>query len=317
MTGPEPVAAASLHDSTPGAIPPHQPGAIPINRTSSGAHATARLDETTRTSSSPASPSAHPVAATGRAGALRRMFRMFACALHLVRGLLTVGLIYPLVGTGRRQALRCHWSRGLLRILGVRLEARGVPIQPGSMLVANHVSWVDVFVINALAPSAFVSKAEVRDWPAVGWLAAQNETVFLRRGSRGHARIINAEIGAILDAGHNVALFPEGTTTDGTHVQHFHAALLQPAIASGHAIQPVAIRYRHPDGRYCAAPAYHGDISLGQCLAAIIGQTSILARVDIGDPIDTADGTHRRELARIARDAIVHHVGGESNHFSG
>ena len=95
----------------------------------------------------------------------------------------------------------------------------------------------------------------MRNWPVIGWLAARNDTVFLRRGSCGHARIINAEIGAQLDGGRNVAVFPEGTTTDGTRVLHFHAALLQPAIASGHPVQALAIRYLTPDGRHELAPA--------------------------------------------------------------
>ncbi len=193
----------------------------------------------------------------------------------------------------------------MLRLLGIRLEAAGEPIRPGCLLVSNHVSWLDVFVINALAPSAFVSKAEVRGWPVLGWLAARNDTVFLRRGSRGHAKIINAEIGALLDQGRNVAVFPEGTTTDGTHVLHFHAALLQPAIASGHPVQALAIRYRTHDGRYEGAPAYDGDITLGQCLAAIVARTGFVARIDVLTPVAADAQRDRRALAHQARDAIA------------
>ena len=94
----------------------------------------------------------------------------------------------------------------------------GTPLIERGLLVANHVSWVDIFVVNALTPAAFVSKADVRQWPVIGWLAAVNETVFLRRGSRGHARVINEEIAERMRAGRHVALFPEGTTTDGSHV---------------------------------------------------------------------------------------------------
>lgn len=187
-------------------------------------------------------------------------------------------------------------------------------MQPGCLVVANHISWLDIFLVNALAPSAFVSKAEVRDWPIAGSLAAKNETVFLRRGSRGHAKIINGEIGALLDAGRNVALFPEGTTTDGTHVLHFHAALLQPAIESGHSVQPVSISYRTPDGAVSLAPAYVGDVSLGQCLAAIIAEPRLVARTVVAPPLQSAEGLTRRALAETARDVIVRGIADPSVH---
>ncbi|WP_246262194.1 lysophospholipid acyltransferase family protein [Aromatoleum evansii] len=218
--------------------------------------------------------------------------------------MLTVLAAYPLTEISTHRHLRRRWSQRLLAILGVELRTKGTAVQPGCMLVANHISWLDIFVINAIAPSAFVSKAEVRAWPLIGWLAAKSETVFLRRGSRGHAKIINAEIGALLDAGRNVALFPEGTTTDGSHVLHFHAALLQPAIESGHAIQPMAISYHHPDGSPSRAAAYDGDLTLGQCIANIITTKGLVAGLYVGAPLDSR-GIHRRELAKSAREAIM------------
>ncbi|NMF90647.1 lysophospholipid acyltransferase family protein [Aromatoleum petrolei] len=218
--------------------------------------------------------------------------------------MLTVLTVYPLTEKSTHRQLRGRWSQHLLAILGIELRTRGVAVQPSCMLVANHISWLDIFVINAIAPSAFVSKAEVRAWPLIGWLAAKNETVFLRRGSRGHAKIVNAEIGALLDAGRNVALFPEGTTTDGSHVLHFHAALLQPAIESGHAIQPMAISYHHPDGSPSRAAAYDGDLTLGQCIANIIATQGLVAGLHVGASLDS-QGVHRRELANAAREAIM------------
>lgn len=216
----------------------------------------------------------------------------------------TTIVVHPLASPATHRRLRQRWSRRLLALLGVELRASGA-IEPGCLVVANHISWLDIFVLNAIAPAAFVSKAEVRGWPLVGWLAAKNETVFLRRGSRGHAKIINGEIGALLDAGRNVALFPEGTTTDGTHVLHFHAALLQPAIQSGHFVQPVSISYRTPDGAVSLAPAYVGDVSLGQCLAAIIAEPRLVARTVVAPPLQSAEGLTRRALAEAARDEIV------------
>lgn len=237
--------------------------------------------------------------------ALLRGWRYVRLASHVVEGALTVALVYPFSAEAAHRRLRQRWSQRLLRILGIRLQAEGVAIEPGCMLVANHISWVDIFVINALAPSSFVSKAEVRNWPIIGWLAARNGTIFLRRGSRGHAKIINDETAALLDAGRNVAIFPEGTTTDGSHVLNFHAALLQPAIAAGHAVQPVALSYHAPDGSFSRAAAYDGDLSLGQCIASIIAEREIIARVQAATPLATGPHTDRRSLAREARDIII------------
>nr|WP_231874427.1 lysophospholipid acyltransferase family protein [Azoarcus sp. KH32C] len=217
---------------------------------------------------------------------------------------MTALTVFPAVPDAARRHLRQRWSRRLLAVLGVDLKRHGVAIAPGSLLVANHISWLDVFVINALAPSAFVSKAEVRAWPVIGWLAAHNETVFLRRGSRGHAKIINAEIGTLLDAGRNVTIFPEGTTTDGSHVLHFHAALLQPAIEAGHAIQPLAISYHLVDGSRTRAAAYDGDLSLGDCIANIVATPRIVVRVSAMLAIESTFGS-RREIAHEAHRRIT------------
>ncbi|AUM00939.1 1-acyl-sn-glycerol-3-phosphate acyltransferase [Rhodocyclaceae bacterium] len=234
-----------------------------------------------------------------------RAWRTLRTAVHLIQGVLTTALVYPFCRPDTRLALRQRWSRRLLTLLGIQLEIDGPPIEPGCLLVANHISWVDIFVINALAPSAFVSKAEVRAWPIVGWLAAQNDTVFLRRGSRGHAKIVNAEIAALLEAGRNVAVFPEGTTTDGSHVLHFHAALLQPAIAAGKPVQPLAISYHAPDGTPSRAPAYVGEVSLIACFASIIAQPHIMAKIRPSNLLDTSVLGDRRQASQTARNCIV------------
>lgn len=217
----------------------------------------------------------------------------------------TTATVFPFIGAARRIRLKQRWSAELLDILGIGLETDGPPIPPGCLLVANHISWLDIFVINAVWPAAFISKAEVRGWPVIGWLATRNETVFLRRGSRGHARIVNEEIAGLLGRGRHVALFPEGTTTDGSHVRPFHAALLQPAIEAGAPIQPLAIAYRLPDGRYTRAAAYDGDVSLGESIRAIIGERRIVARIEVAPLLVTRDGLDRKALAHAAHGAIV------------
>ncbi len=241
-------------------------------------------------------------------GGVHRTLRLVFSALHLLRGLVTIALVHPLASPETRLAQKRRWSRRLLEIYGVRIEQRGASPAPGSLLVANHISWLDVFAINAVQPAAFVAKAEVRGWPVIGWLAARAGTIFLRRGSRGHARVINEEIAAVLGRGANVAVFPEGTTTDGSHVLHFHGALLQPAIAAGHPVQPVAIAYRDASGLRTDVAAYVGDMSLLESMRNIAGAPALTVEVWIGEPL-SGDVAHRRELAAAARETIARQLG--------
>jgi len=216
--------------------------------------------------------------------------------------------LLPLVGDARRLRFRARWATRLLRILGIRLEADLTHAAPGVLLVANHISWLDILVINAVLPAAFVSKEEIRHWPVIGSLAVRNDTVFLRRGSRGHARIINAEIAGLLAQGKHVAVFPEGTTTDGHSLLHFHAALLQPALAAGRPVLPLAISYWEADGQRSLAPRYDGDISFGECLHAILGRKCLVARL-VTTPLLGISGEDRRQVAAAAREAIASAAG--------
>ena len=222
----------------------------------------------------------------------------------MVSAALFVLCVFPLCSEAARLRLKASWAIALLDALGVEVEADLTHAVPGALLVANHVSWIDIYVINAVLPAAFVSKAEVRDWPLIGWLAAKNDTVFLRRGSRGHARIVNQEIADLLNKGRYVAVFPEGTTTDGTHLLHFHAALIQPALAAGRPVLPIGISYWERDGTRSLAPRYDGTISLGQCTRAILGRRRLIARV-VTTPLRGMQGEDRKQLAAAAREAIA------------
>jgi len=219
------------------------------------------------------------------------------------RAVFLVLFVVPFCADATRLRLKADVSRRILVALGVELEADLSQRVPGALIVANHISWIDIFVINAALPSAFVAKEEVRHWPLIGWLAEKSDTVFLRRGSHGHARIINREIAEILGKGDHVAVFPEGTTTDGTHLLHFHAALIQPALAVGRPVLPLAISYWEADGSRSLAPGYVGDVTLMQCTLAIAGCKRLVARVTACPALGLA-GEDRRQVAVAAREAI-------------
>ena len=219
-----------------------------------------------------------------------------------------VALAFPLLAHERRQALRRRWSYQLFDIVNVRLEPRGLSPTGGSMLVANHISWLDIYAISAIQPAAFVSKSELRGWPLIGWLAARTGTIFLQRGSRSHARVVNEEIGRVLRSDGNVAVFPEGTTTDGTELLHFHAALLQPAINTGRPLQPLALTYRDRDGQRSSAAAYAGETTMWQSLLRLAREPGMVLIIEFLPALATENGD-RRALAASARAAIAECLG--------
>ena len=233
-----------------------------------------------------------------------RAWRFVRLAWHLVVMCVGSALIFPWIDTIRRREFKRQWSARILAILGVKLEL-GAPLPPVSgLILANHVSWLDIVAINTVRPAAFIAKSEVRRWPLIGWLSARNETVFLRRGSHGHARAVNTEIDALLTAGVDVAVFPEGTTTDGTHLLGFHAALLQPAVETARPILPFTLSYHDATGRQSSAPSFVGEITLMQCLMQILACRTLTVRLNPGAPIDTR-GRTRRELAAQAHAVIA------------
>lgn len=217
-------------------------------------------------------------------------------------------LIFPLCGAKCRRELKRHWSAALVAAFGIRIHTDLRHARPGVLIVANHISWLDIFVINAVLPSAFVAKDDIRGWPLFGWLAAKNDTLFLRRGSRGHAKVINAEVAAILEAGREVAVFPEGTTSDGRSLLLFHSALIQPALAAGRPVLPLALSYWDAGGKRSLAPRYDGDISLGACVSALLLQRGIVAKL-VSTPLLGLNGEDRKVVAVQAREAIASAAG--------
>lgn len=235
-----------------------------------------------------------------------RAWRLLRLGLHIARGVITAATMLPWASPALRLGLIREWSQKLLSLLGVSASIRGTPLDAASarvMVVANHVSWLDIYLLNSVRPLRFVSKSEVRSWPVVGWLAAKTGTLFLERARRRDAARVNDAVTAALNHGDCVAFFPEGTTTDGTHLRPFLAPLLQPAVDAGATLQPVALRYVLPDGSRDAAPAYFGNMSLGESLTKVLARREIHAEIAFLDPIACV-GQNRRELAKQAEAAI-------------
>ena len=241
----------------------------------------------------------------GTSSLATRGLRLARIVLHLLRGLLTAALLFPFYSRSRRRAAIKGWSGALLRILGVRMHVHDAParVRP-LMLVANHVSWLDIFALNAVLPVRFVAKSEIRGWPAIGWLSEKTGTLFIERGRRRDTARVNQLVAEAMLAGDVVAVFPEGTTTDGSQVQRFHSALLQPALIAEAGVQPVALRFAHSDGSLCVEAAYDGDKSLWHTLLQILAQPVIEAHLYFL-PLLATDVAHRRALADDAQAAIA------------
>lgn len=236
-----------------------------------------------------------------------RLIRLARMGLHLGQGVLTTALIFPFLGQAARTWLIRSWSAKLLALLAIRLSVHGAPPRPGGkggLVVANHISWLDIYALNAVQPLRFVSKAEVSEWPVVGYLARSAGTLFIRRGKRQDTGRTNRDIENALLGGDLVALFPEGTTTDGTEIKHFHASLLQPAIDADVPLYPVALRFLQENGEIDTAPAYIGDLSFGECLQQILRRPAIHAELHFAAAIQP-HGHSRRELAGHAHNRIT------------
>ena len=227
--------------------------------------------------------------------------------MHIGAGLLVVGLFYPRVSVQTRARITGWWASKLLRILNILLSIHGArPTSDARNLIiaANHISWVDIFVISAAHPARFVAKAEIRDWPIAGWLSDKAGTIFIRRTRRSDTAKINETMHNVLAEGDTIGFFPEGTTTSGDKLLKFHTSLFEPAVANSATIAPAAIRYLASDGEPSLAAAFIGELSFAESVAMIIGEKSMIAEIIFAPQIDAA-GLTRRELALQAEAAIA------------
>ena len=240
---------------------------------------------------------------------VRTAVRIAALVAVVLAGAL-VGLAAPLLGVRRLERAQALWCGTLLAAVGVRVVVTGPRPAPGSLVVANHVSWLDVLALNRVAPVRMLAKAEVRDWPVVGAMAARAGSLFL---DRDRLRALPDAVAAVADAlgaGGCVGVFPEGTTRCGRDLARFRPAAFQAALDAGAPVVPVALSYADPDGAPDAAAAFVGDDTLAASLARVAAarRTVLTVRVLPVQVPARADGPAarpRRDAARSAADAIT------------
>jgi 1-acyl-sn-glycerol-3-phosphate acyltransferase len=224
--------------------------------------------------------------------------------LHLLQGLATCALVFPLAGPAMRERRIRNWSRKLLAICGVRLVVKGAISDSPALIVSNHVSWLDIFAVNTCKPCRFVAKSDIRDWPLLGWLCERAGTIFIARGRQRDVRRIFQGLVQSIHAGERVAFFPEGTTALQGTVLPFHANLFEAAIDARVAVQPCALAYLDAEGGFHTAVEYADGITFVDTLLAILSGPPVRARLACLAPLDAA-GMHRRDLAQAAHDAVA------------
>ena len=234
-----------------------------------------------------------------------RAWRAARVSVHVLAGIATTSFVFPRAPSERRRALTLRWCRKLLALMDIDARVHGTIDATGGnvLIVANHISWLDIFVLNAQHPSLFVAKSELARWPVVGRLIRGSGTLFIERTRRLDTQRVNRSATDALRSGDAIVVFPEGTTTDGTTVLKFHGSLLQPIVDADGQLLPVAIRYHDGAGTLSLAPEYAGDTSFAASFWRVCGARRLAVDLIAAAP-QPAGAAHRRELARAAEDAI-------------
>lgn len=237
---------------------------------------------------------------------LRAIWRGLRATAHVVRGLWTIRTEFGRLTPPQTELVVREWTRRMLLIMGVELVVQGTPPEQGPLLqVANHMSWLDILVMNAARPSRFVSKADAERWPLLGSLITGAGTLYLERGNRRAAMRMVHHMAERLELGDILTVFPEGTTGDGQALLPFHANLLQAAIAARAPVLPIALRFvRSDSGEPHPAPIFVGETTLLGSIWATLNADGLQAVVRYGEP-QHDQGRDRRVWANDLRDEIA------------
>lgn len=228
--------------------------------------------------------------------------------LHVISGICTLSLLFPFINRDQKDRRIQQWSKKLLTIFHIQLHVTGPEklISRPYLLASNHISWLDIHVINAFKPVRFVAKSEVREWPVFGWMAQQLGTVFIRRDSARHARQVVDQMARALKI-ESVCIFPEGTSTSGESVLPFKPNLFESAILAHVPVFPMAIAYRSGStGLRSDTPAFIGDMGLLESMSNVIGSRDIEVHLSLIEPYlpGKSENSDRKELALYCQEAI-------------
>ena len=217
---------------------------------------------------------------------VKGLWRLGRIVAHGFHGLALVLMCFGRWPLEKRQQTVRWWSRKMLNVAGVELhmtglDALGQTERPAALWVANHVSWLDIICLHSVAPVRFVAKSEISQWPLLGRLVSAADTVYLQRQNNRDALRVVHSLADQLQQGHDVAIFPEGTTSDGHSVLPFHANLFQAAVSTGKPVQPVSMLYSDADHWVSPAPAYIDNVNLMQSIWQVASARQLKVYVDL------------------------------------
>jgi 1-acyl-sn-glycerol-3-phosphate acyltransferase len=237
---------------------------------------------------------------------LRAIWKFLRGLWHVFMGMWTIYAHFPQLSAEQREMRVQAWALQFLALWDIHLKVLGQPVSNGpALIVANHISWLDISVIHAARHCRFVSKSDIRDWPLLGMLATGAGTLYIERASRKDALRMVKDMADAMNAGDVVAVFPEGTTSDGRDLLPFHANLIQSAILADAPVQPMSLQFVDAaSGEPSYAPCYIGDDTLIGSMWRTLTASRITAVVHFGEP-QTADGRDRRAWAHDLRQDII------------
>ncbi len=228
---------------------------------------------------------------------------------HVIYGVCTLSVVFPFLNRANKDIKIQEWSKRLLDIFNIELVVQDAKLL-GSvphLIASNHISWLDIHVINAFKPIRFVAKSEVASWPIFGWMATQLGTVFIRRDSARHARLVVTHMADVLKT-QSICIFPEGTSTIGSTVLPFKPNLFESAIVAQAPVYPIAIQYISKiTGLRSESPAFVGEMGLLESMSKIIENRSLIAKITILSPCFSAldSNIDRKELAKTCQESIA------------
>ena len=238
---------------------------------------------------------------------LARLYRTVRLVIHLVYGLLIAATFLGFLKPEQRDKVISYWSRGLISIFNIDFIVQGTPPNwqtRSTLFVANHISWFDIYALNSVRTIRFIAKLDIRAWPVLGWFVEKGNTLFIDRSKRSEASRMVDVTAKALENGDLLAFFPEGTTTDGTHLLPFKASLIQAAINTKAAVWPVAIQYLDINGKIDPNMGYYGDISLAGSMAIMLTIHRPVVVLTYLNPLVFDENITRAELASLARNKI-------------
>ena len=235
---------------------------------------------------------------------VRGAWRLLRMTSHVFKGVWLAVLVIPKAPAEQQRARIQAWSQEFLRVVGIELRCQGQALGAAKLVVANHVSWLDIVAVNAVHPVRFVGKADLKHWPLVGQLATAAGTLYIERERKRDAMRVVHHVAQSLRDGDTVAVFPEGTTSDGHGLLPFHANLLQAAIATETPVQALVLRFS--DARHAVSPAaaYVGDTHLLTSVWRVVSAKGLVANLQWMPALASAQ-TERRELSGQLRGQIL------------